>query len=129
MPTPNQPQATLSIKLPIRTKNANPPPPARANTRFTYLSLVNSTDSPPPHHYIEVVFAQARRRYAVVYVDDILVFSATTEEHAADVYDVLGLIRALGIRVDSPRSVFSQSESLLGVGGEEEEEEEDVLDG
>lgn len=124
MTTPNQPQATISIKLPIRSKEAHPPPPARINTRFTYLSLVNSADSPPPHHYIEAVFAQAPRRYAVVYVDDILIFSATTE-HAADVYDVLGLIKALGIRVDSPRSVFGQSESLLGVGGEEE----DVLDG
>lgn len=64
----------------------------------------------------------------MIYVDDILVFSTTADEHSADVYDVLNLVKHLGVRIDSPRSVFCQSESLLGVGGEDEDEDEDVLD-
>ncbi|OBT53049.1 hypothetical protein VE04_07390, partial [Pseudogymnoascus sp. 24MN13] len=100
MTTPKQQDATTSIKLPIRSKEAPPPPPARVNTRFTYLSLVNSADSPPPHYYFEAVFAQSRRRYAVIYVDDILVFSTTADEHSADVYDVLNLVAHLGVKID-----------------------------
>ncbi|OBT89232.1 hypothetical protein VE02_04290 [Pseudogymnoascus sp. 03VT05] len=126
MTTPKQHQATFSAKLPFRGKEANPPPPALINTRFTYLSIaVQSADSPPPHHYFEAVFAQSRRRYAFIYVDDILVCSATVDEHAADLYDVLGLVKALGVKIDSPRSVFSQSRGFLGIDGEDEEEEEE----
>lgn len=63
---------------------------------------------------MEAFFAQAPRRYAAVYMDDILIFSATLDLHMSDLHDVLGLLAHLGVKFDKRRSVHMASKRLLG---------------
>lgn len=111
--------------FPCQEGEANLPAPTAAptsvNTVFSYLSIVNPTRLvPPSHRHIEAVFTESPQRYAAIYMDDILIFSATMDKHASDLSATMRIILQVGVKIDKQRSVFCESVRLLGKGGEVE---------
>ena len=56
------------------------------------------------------VFAKQLNKYCLVYMDDILVFSKTPEEHLAHLRDVLSTIRECGLSVKTKKCHFFQQQ-------------------
>lgn len=120
--------ANPSDPLPSQEGEANLPLPTTAptsvSTVFSYLSIVNPTRLvPPSHRHIEAAFAESPKRYAVIYMDDILIFSATMDKHASDLSATIGIVLQVGVKIDRWRNVFCESVRLLGKGGEVKGEE------
>lgn len=129
MTTPSQHEAASSNTPLSHEDEAHVSTLSSVNKFFSHMSIVNpSAHLPLFYQHIEAVFAQSPRRYALIYMDDILVFSATVEQHASDLHDVLVIVSHLGVIFDSGNCVFFDSKRLLGQGGEVTGDE-DVLAG
>lgn len=90
-------------------------------TVFGHASIKNYPGfSPPLQELMETCFAKSPpARFAVMYLDDVIIFSKSFEEHMTHVYHVCGLSDYLGSAVISKRSSFYQSGILLGIVDEE----------
>ena len=56
------------------------------------------------------LFREEIFKYVVVYLDDILVFSKNEEEHLLHISNVLGKLRAAGVRLNRKKCMFFQRE-------------------
>ncbi|OBT68999.1 hypothetical protein VE03_01404 [Pseudogymnoascus sp. 23342-1-I1] len=109
-PSPSNPPPFHSEEFPHLTG---------AKPIFSHISIMNQgVLSPAPHQHMEAFFAQSPRRYAVVYLDDIVMFSASFALHMSDMHDVLGLMLRLGVKMNDKTSAFCQAGRRFGVGGE-----------
>jgi len=57
-------------------------------------------------NYINHVFHDALDLYCMAYLDDVLIFSRTREEHTRHVHDVIRRLRDTGLQIDMNKSEF-----------------------
>ncbi|KFY35469.1 hypothetical protein V494_05884 [Pseudogymnoascus sp. VKM F-4513 (FW-928)] len=94
--TPSTAPSTTPAATPSATPSRGP------KTIYSHLALVND-GTLPSLEYLEQCFAKFARRNAIVYLDDIMVFSETPEQHFADLRSVVDLLTLLGVRADETR--------------------------
>ncbi|GBG88724.1 hypothetical protein CBR_g48254 [Chara braunii] len=60
------------------------------------------------------IFHDYLDKFVIVYLDDILIFSKTVEEHVADLDKVLGLLRQHKFKINGEKCEFGRTRILLG---------------
>ncbi|KAL5353970.1 hypothetical protein ACLOAV_000055 [Pseudogymnoascus australis] len=90
-------------------------------TVFGHASVKNYPGyTPPLQELMETCFSKSPpARFAVMYLDDVIILSDSFEEHMTHVYHVFGLSDYLGSAVISERSSFYQCGILFGIVDEE----------
>jgi hypothetical protein len=58
-------------------------------------------------HRLERLFRDYLRRFVAVYIDDIIVFSPTPEQHLQDLDTVLGLLESSGVTLNLTKCTFA----------------------